>query len=171
MIYVTHVQIEAMTFANCIAIIREGKIMQLASPAEIDGKPVNKYVADFIGSPAMNFLEGRIENGSFHFDGGVLSLKNYDFAEGIAEDSDAWIDIWPEHVLVAELSKSELTVNFRADIVEPMGADTLLWCELGEHSFSIHLDGQFEINEGDIHGIELVIDTFSLFDKSSEISL
>ena len=152
--------------------MRQGKIMQLASPAEIYGKPVNKYVADFIGSPAMNFLEGRIENDSFHFDGGVLSLRNYDFSEGVVGDSDAWIGIRPEHVLVTEgLSRAELTVNVRADIVEPMGADMLLWCELGGNSFRIRLDGQFGIKEGDMIDIGFTSNAISLFDKYSEIRL
>ena len=53
-------------------VMREGKIMKLASPAENYGKAVNKYVADFIGSPVMNFLEGRIENGALHSDHRVL---------------------------------------------------------------------------------------------------
>ncbi len=58
MIYVTHDQIEAMTLADRIAIMRGGQIMQLSSPDEIYNKPKNKYVADFIGSPSMNFFEG-----------------------------------------------------------------------------------------------------------------
>ena len=120
----------------------------------------------------MNFLEGRIENSSFHFDGGVLSLKNYDFAKGMAGDCDAWIGIRPEHVLVAEgLSKAELTVTIRADIVEPMGADTLVWCELDGHSFRIRVDGQSEIKEGDMIDIGFSSNAVSLFDKSSEIRL
>ena len=172
MIYVTHDQIEAMTLADRIAIMREGKIMQLASPAEIYGRPVNKYVADFIGSPAMNFLEGRVEKGAFHFDGGVLPLDQYDFSEGMDGDRDAWIGIRPEHVLVAEgLAKADLTVSVRADIVEPMGADTLLWCEFGGQSFRIRLDGQFEIKEGDMIDIGFTSNAISLFDKSSEIRL
>ena len=60
MIYVTHDQVEAMTLADRIAIMRAGKIQQLDSPNEIYNRPVNKYVADFIGSPSMNFMNGKI---------------------------------------------------------------------------------------------------------------
>ena len=60
MIYVTHDQIEAMTLADRIAIMRGGQILQLASPHEIYNRPASKYVAEFIGSPTMNFFEGDI---------------------------------------------------------------------------------------------------------------
>ncbi len=60
MIYVTHDQVEAMTLADRIAIMRDGAIQQLDSPGEIYNRPVNRYVADFIGSPAMNFLNGKV---------------------------------------------------------------------------------------------------------------
>ena len=63
MIYVTHDQIEAMTLADRIAIMRGGQILQLASPNEIYNRPANKYVAEFIGSPTMNFFEGDIVGG------------------------------------------------------------------------------------------------------------
>ena len=120
----------------------------------------------------MNFLEGRIENSSFHFDGRVLSLKNYDFAEGMAWYCDAWIGIRREHVLVAEgLSKAELTFAVRADIVKPMGNDTLVWCELDGHSFRIRLDGQFEIKEDDMIDIGFSSNAVSLFDKSNKNTL
>ncbi len=59
MIYVTHDQVEAMTLADRIAIMRDGLVQQLAGPDEIYNRPANKYVADFIGSPAMNFFEGQ----------------------------------------------------------------------------------------------------------------
>ena len=120
----------------------------------------------------MNFLAGRIENGAFHFGGGVISLENYDFAEGMAADREAWIGIRPEHVFVAEgLSKADLTVRVRAYIVEPMGADTLLWCVMEGQSFRIRLDGQFEIKEGDMIDIGFSSNPVSLFDKFSKILL
>ena len=130
--------------------MREGKIMQFASPAEIYGKPVNKYVADFIGSPAMNFLEGCIENGAFHFDSKVFFLNRYDFAEDKAADCAAWIGIRPEDVRVTEAPAEEgLSVCVRADIVEQMGTDALLWNELGKQSSRMHLHLQFDIKEDD----------------------
>ena len=71
MIYVTHDQIEAMTLANRIAIMRDGLILQLDNPKTIYNFPVNKYVAEFIGSPSMNFIEGRLDGYK------CLNLMNY----------------------------------------------------------------------------------------------
>jgi multiple sugar transport system ATP-binding protein len=61
MIYVTHDQIEAMTLADRIAIMKDGVIQQLGTPSEIYGRPANRYVADFIGSPAMNLFDAKDE--------------------------------------------------------------------------------------------------------------
>ncbi len=69
MIYVTHDQVEAMTLADRIAIMKGGLIQQLADPHEIYNRPVNKYVADFIGSPAMNFLEGEVVGNTLYQQG------------------------------------------------------------------------------------------------------
>ncbi|MFT4960290.1 MAG: multiple sugar transport system ATP-binding protein [Paracoccaceae bacterium] len=79
MIYVTHDQIEAMTLADRIAIMKDGIIQQLASPIEIYNCPVNKYVADFIGSQAMNFLDGKIVGGAFVTSDMVIRLDGYNF--------------------------------------------------------------------------------------------
>ena len=78
-IYVTHDQIEAMTLANRIAIMKDGKIMQLGTPDEIYNHPQNLYVADFIGSPSMNFLEGKLKDSKFYYDSLILSMDTYKF--------------------------------------------------------------------------------------------
>ena len=78
-IYVTHDQIEAMTLANRIAIMKDGKIMQLGTPDEIYNHPQNLYVADFIGSPSMNFLEGKLKDSKFYSDSLILSMDTYKF--------------------------------------------------------------------------------------------
>ncbi len=75
-IYVTHDQIEAMTMADKIVVMHGGRVEQIGAPLDLYDRPVNQFVAGFIGSPAMNFLSGRIEAGAFHADGVVLPLAN-----------------------------------------------------------------------------------------------
>jgi len=128
MIYVTHDQIEAMTLANRIAIMREGLILQLDNPKTIYNFPVNKYVAEFIGSPSMNFIEGQLENSNFEFDVLSFNLDGYSFKEKINSTSKVWLGVRPENIIINETDKT-MPVNFNVvvEVVEPMGADTLVW--------------------------------------------
>ncbi|SFS21079.1 ABC transporter ATP-binding protein [Yoonia litorea] len=169
MIYVTHDQVEAMTLADRIAIMKGGKIMQLSSPDEIYNKPRNLYVADFIGSPSMNFLEGHLEGGTFKVDDMVMPMDGYEFVEAQPSDRPVVIGIRPEHVVTGELVKN-LPLQYQVDIdlVEPMGSDTLVYAKLGKHPFRIRMDGQAVVKAGQT--LEIGIDTSraSLFDKATE---
>ena len=96
-IYVTHDQIEAMTMADKIVVMRDGIVEQIGEPLDLYDRPANLFVAGFIGSPAMNFFKGRIESGRFVADGGVaLPLANG------ARTGRASYGIRPEHVKVAD---------------------------------------------------------------------
>ncbi|MFZ3581492.1 ABC transporter ATP-binding protein [Loktanella sp. DJP18] len=172
MIYVTHDQVEAMTLADRIAIMKGGKIMQLGTPAEIYGKPQNLYVADFIGSPSMTFFEGTIKGGAIAIPGHDLPLGTYEFKETPAEGRPAIIGIRPEHVLTGDnLRSAAYTTGVTVDLVEPMGSDTLVYCELGGQTFRIRMDGQAQVTPGDTLTIGLNPASASLFDKTSEVRL
>ncbi|MGB5560055.1 MAG: ABC transporter ATP-binding protein [Paracoccaceae bacterium] len=169
MIYVTHDQVEAMTLADRIAIMKGGLIQQLADPHEIYNRPVNKYVADFIGSPAMNFLEGEVVGNTFTSKGAKIDLKNYQFAPGGKPGGAAWFGMRPEHVVVGDLADG---MPFRAaievEIVEPMGSDTLVWTKVAGQDFRFRMDGQEDVHEG--HKLMIGFDPAraSLFDKVAE---
>ena len=118
MIYVTHDQIEAMTLANRIAIMRDGLILQLDNPKTIYNFPVNKYVAEFIGSPSMNFLKGAIlpnDKPIFKLDGGWCEspdLSNYKFHEPVLKlKGRAWLGIRPESTLCLEMMPKICQLN------------------------------------------------------------
>ncbi len=169
MIYVTHDQIEAMTLADRIAIMKGGKIMQLSSPDEIYNKPRNLYVADFIGSPSMNFLEGHLEAGSFKVDVMVMPMTGYEFASPQTADRPAVIGIRPEHVVTGELvGNAPLQYEVDIDLVEPMGSDTLVYAKLGRHPFRIRMDGQAKVRAGETIAIGIDPSKASLFDKATE---
>ena len=93
MIYVTHDQVEAMTLADRIAVMKGGNIMQLGTPDEIYNKPKNLYVADFIGSPSMNFIEGHLEAGVFKKGGVSLPMTGYEFVSQTTTDRPVTIGI------------------------------------------------------------------------------
>ncbi len=171
MIYVTHDQIEAMTLADRIAIMKGGIIQQLAPPAEIYNKPVNKYVAGFIGSPEMNFFEGQIDGTDFVTGGTRIPLANYEF-QGARTDGPAWFGMRPEHAVAGEGAAAQpFHTEAPVDIVEPMGSDTLVWAKVAGIDFRVRMDGQATVREGDTIAIGFDPVRASMFDKTSELRL
>jgi multiple sugar transport system ATP-binding protein len=167
-IYVTHDQIEAMTLADRIAIMRSGVIQQLAGPGEIYNRPVNKYVAGFIGSPEMNFLDGRTEGGVFVTGDQRIPLEGYAFDGGRA-DRPAWFGMRPEHVATGEAARAlPFSAETEVEIVEPMGSDTLVWTKIAGQDFRLRMDGQARVAVGDRIVVGFTPERASLFDKQSE---
>ncbi|TNC48327.1 ABC transporter ATP-binding protein [Rubellimicrobium rubrum] len=169
MIYVTHDQVEAMTLADRIAIMKGGQIMQLGSPDEIYNRPQNKYVADFIGSPAMNFIEGHYEKGRFRANDLDIALDGYRLAAPQVADRPAILGIRPEHVATgAMINAAPIHGEVAVELVEPMGADTLVWATLAGKPFRIRMDGQARLAPGDRLPIGLDPAKASLFDAKTE---
>lgn len=174
MIYVTHDQIEALTLADRIAIMREGSVQQLADPHAIYNKPVNKYVAGFIGSPGMNFIEGAVEAGKkpvFQADGIKIDLGNYEFA-GEAKSGKAIFGIRPEHVVVgSDVASQPYKTTVEVEVVEPMGSDTLVWSKLNNQDFRFRVDGQSDFEAGSKLKIGFDPVRASIFDAASEVRI
>jgi len=170
MIYVTHDQVEAMTLADRIAIMKDGLIQQLADPNTIYSKPVNKYVADFIGSPSMNFIEGRVERNVFTLPSGSIELNDYDFAAPY--EGPAWLGVRPEHVRCGDAANAcSFHTNLSVDIVEPMGSDTLIWSELDGKDFRLRVEGQTSIKSGETITVGFDVNSISLFNQETEIRI
>jgi len=168
MIYVTHDQVEAMTLADRIAVMKGGNIMQLGTPDEIYNQPRNLYVADFIGSPSMNFIKGNLEDGAFKSGELNMPMTGYDFISQPV-DRPVTIGIRPEHVVTGELvSSAPLQFETTVDLVEPMGSDTLVYAQLGPENFRIRMDGQATVKAGDTLAIGIDPSRASLFDSKTE---
>jgi multiple sugar transport system ATP-binding protein len=151
MIYVTHDQIEALTLADRIAVMKDQKIQQLGSPAEIYHRPANLFVAGFVGSPRMNFIEGRLEPTG---DGGLafvtagdrgLPLAGYAFSVRPEPGRPVTMGVRPEHVTANGVGNWP---GFRVEIVEPMGADNLVWCSDGAVELEVRLPGEQDVPVG-----------------------
>jgi len=169
MIYVTHDQVEAMTLADRIAIMRGGMTLQFASPQEIYSRPVNKYVADFIGSPSMNFLEGKFENGAFHVGDMHIPMAVYEFNPATPDRGEGWFGIRPEHVFTGAQGEAlPFQTEVEVEIVEPMGANTLLWAKLAGNQFRMLVDGAMEVRSKDKIKVGFDPARASLFHKDSE---
>lgn len=168
MIYVTHDQVEAMTLADRIAIMKGGKIMQLGSPDEIYNRPQNLYVADFIGSPSMNFLRGTLTGTTFDVGDLTLPMESYEFGTEPA-DGDVTVGIRPEHVITGELvAKAPVKTTVDVDLVEPMGSDTLVYANLAGVQMRIRMEGNAKVKSGDALDIGLDPSRASVFDSTTE---
>jgi len=166
MIYVTHDQIEALTLADRIAVMKGGIIQQLADPRTIYNKPANLFVAGFIGSPAMSFLDGSISGGNFVADNVSIPLNGYDGGQ-LLDNPNVKLGLRPEHIAVSETA-SPGSVEAVVDVEEPMGADSLLWVSLAGQPVSVRTDPEVRFKRGTKIYLSLEISKASLFDTSSE---
>jgi len=149
MIYVTHDQVEAMTMGSRIAVMKDGVINQIADPIKLYNEPVNKFVAGFIGSPPMNFMEGLIikKNDSFLFSEGNFTVKIADdMRDKLASYCDKQIifGIRPEDIhdkLFVQYASADSTMTADCEVVEPMGAEVFLYLNTGKHTFIARVGG------------------------------
>ncbi len=171
MIYVTHDQIEAMTLADRIAIMKGGIIQQLDEPHHIYNKPVNLFVAGFIGSPSMNFLNGTIVNGgkAIQVDSETLSTHGYAFEDGAPENgTKVVLGVRPEHIEINEAAKAmPITLELEIELIEPMGSDTLAWTRIGNQSMTFRCASDVHVMPGKRMLVGFDPARGSIFDETS----
>ncbi len=143
MIYVTHDQVEAMTLGDRVAVMKDGIIHQCDTPMNIYDNPVNKFVAGFIGSPPMNFMNGTIKkkNGKLFFDEENFRIGILDrMAKPLSPYADKEIifGIRPEDIydkLFVTEAQPENTISVTVEVIEPMGSEVYLYLNTKKHSF------------------------------------
>jgi multiple sugar transport system ATP-binding protein len=171
-IYVTHDQIEAMTMADRIVIMKDGVIQQVGSPKEVYDFPDNVFVGGFIGSPAMNFLTGRLENGRIQIgeqelqvpEGKMKLLDRYvgkDVILGIRPE-----DIHDEPLFIE--SSPGTAVEAKIDVAELMGAETYLYSTLAGNDFIARVDSRTDIQNGQTLKLAFDMNKAHFFDVETE---
>lgn len=157
-IFVTHDQTEAMTLADKLAVINNGIIEQLATPIEIYNNPKSLFVAGFIGSPQMNFIDGELKNNTLSAEGFEIKNVKSDF------NGDITLGIRPEH-----LSQSDNgLINLNVDLVEQLGSDNLVYGQLKDKKdFCYRCPGNLTIKKGDKLSLNIDNENYFIFDKSS----
>ncbi|MBE3638097.1 ABC transporter ATP-binding protein [Mangrovicoccus algicola] len=161
-IYVTHDQIEAMTMADRIVVMRGGNIEQIGAPLELYDAPVNEFVATFIGSPAINLLEGVIDGADFRLpDGSTLPLPA---AKPGDNGRAAKYGIRPEHFAIVETGAMTM---MKIDVVEPTGNETILSGTIGGQEVQITQQQRLSLAPGQEIGVSLRLDAVHLFDAQS----
>ncbi len=158
-IYVTHDQIEAMTLAHRVAIMKDGELQQLATPKEVYSQPANLFVAGFMGSPPMNFLEGGVVNGEFGTEESRFALP------GAPDTAHAVVGFRPEDCTL--VAPGAGLVDARVYTVEMTGDLVLVTLELGGAHLVVKMDKDFEIDTDVTAGIAVQPDNLFLFDGNS----
>jgi len=132
MIYVTHDQIEAMTLGDRIVVLDAGRVQQIDAPMALYQRPANRFVAGFIGSPAMNFIEGRIATGQFVADDRSLSLPLAGDSTALGPvERDVVLGIRPEDISIG--TNGQPTTPVTLELVEPIGSEVFLYTRTGHH--------------------------------------
>ncbi|WP_128002845.1 ABC transporter ATP-binding protein [Piscinibacter defluvii] len=176
-VYVTHDQIEAMTLATRIAVMRDGVLQQCADPRTVFESPANLFVADFIGSPSMNFVPATLvqQDGSL----GVHLPRQGDAAlyvplpQAPARYAD-WLGrdvvfgVRPEHLAALRPGEPALparaVLECRVDVVEPTGTDTMVFFPLGAVEMVARIDAQAAVRPGELLRLAIDAARTSLFD-------
>ncbi len=181
MIYVTHDQIEAMTMGDRIVVMRDGLVQQVGSPLELYNKPVNKFVAGFIGTPSMNFLDVVLkkESDTLYLDGQSFKLTIPDeFKEKLLPhvNQELTFGIRPQDLFDSSVSKDAAAVpgviiNTTVDVVEPLGSEQIIYLTTGPHTLVAVLDMQTHTVVGD--DLKIAVDTskIHLFKSDTEMAI
>jgi len=154
-IYVTHDQVEAMTLADRVVVLRDGAIEQVGSPLELYDRPANQFVAQFIGTPQMNVVD-------------TAKLPALREVVGAANAPDGFIGVRPENVLVRAAGSGKLAG--RVELVESLGADTLIYAHVGDGSGAgvqivARQAERTTLHAGDPVGLDIAPASFHLFDR------
>jgi multiple sugar transport system ATP-binding protein len=162
-VYVTHDQIEAMTMADKIVVLNAGRVEQIGSPLELYDRPVNMFVAGFLGSPAMNFIQGTARGNSHPglalADGSVIQLDAVPATVG----EKIMLGVRPEDIYL----DSESGTPARVIVVEPTGAETHLSVELGGHELTCVLRERVALHANETVKLSFRKSTLHFFDPAT----
>jgi multiple sugar transport system ATP-binding protein len=172
-VYVTHDQIEAMTMGHRIAVMKEGKLQQVGTPLDVYDRPANLFVAQFIGTPPMNFLKGKLEGDGDKISGPSFSLplppelRAATQGKGVAE---VVVGLRPEHIHQrAPTDRGPTTVlEISVELVEPVGDQVVVHGKLGEDSLVFKLDPQHAPETGQTVPVHVQLTALHLFDGKTE---
>ncbi len=170
MVYVTHDQVEAMTLADKIVVMNEGRVEQIGSPLELYRRPANRFVAGFIGSPKMNFVEGRVVGAEGPLARVAIAGADTPVAvrrAGLSGQDKVVLGIRPEDIIVSDRGGTGETIRAQVGVVERLGANSFAYAQLRDGSpITIELHGMSEIAPGDSLNIGLPPDTLHVFSEA-----
>jgi len=169
MVYVTHDQVEAMTMGDKIVVLKDGLVQQIDSPLNLYNNPQNKFVAGFIGSPAMNFINGKIEkNSQYSFISESINVPiPKEKAQKLAsyENQSITIGIRPEHIQYTIESNDTASIPARIEVIEPMGNETVLYVKVGNNELTARILPQSDLRVGTECQLSINLEKIHFFDS------
>lgn len=180
-IYVTHDQMEAMTMGDRIAVLNEGRMQQVDRPLELFNHPANMFVAGFIGSPAMNLIEARLEARE-----GAVYVKAEPLLLRLPEDQARKVGDWAGRRVIFGVRPEDIHdrasspenagedgngATVRVDVTEPMGSAVHAYLTAGEHSLTADLAAETKARDGDSVEVVFDMEKTHLFDPETELAL
>ncbi|MBC8716745.1 sn-glycerol-3-phosphate ABC transporter ATP-binding protein UgpC [Ochrobactrum sp. Marseille-Q0166] len=170
-IYVTHDQIEAMTLADRVVVLNQGRIEQQGTPLELYKSPANVFVAAFIGSPAMNLIAAIIDADANVpiarlKDGTAIAISS---EKNVKRGQEVTIGLRPEHI--GSSTAGDIRLEGRTILVEPTGAQTHVVFELGEEQITAVVDGEKQVRVHTPFSATITNERIHVFDSSSGLAL
>jgi multiple sugar transport system ATP-binding protein len=170
-VYVTHDQAEAMTLGHRVAVMNRGKLQQFETPLDIYNRPANRFVAEFVGSPGMNFFDGRLDavRAVFEGDGVSLAVRNgLERFRGLTEP--VTLGIRPEHIRVFTIQRDNCLAA-RVYVTELMGSETFVFLQVGQRKIIARAPGDFRAEPESPVWIQFDTTKAHFFDPVSGIRL
>jgi multiple sugar transport system ATP-binding protein len=176
MIYVTHDQDEAMMLGDRLVVVKDGRVQQTGTPLNVYERPVNRFVAQFIGSPPMNVLAGRLRetDGGLHIDFDAFSLElPADRRESCQSHlgKSVLFGVRPEHIIgdaPGQRAGAWRSVTATTVISQPLGADTIVELRCGQDAFRARMDAQIPLRQRQDAAVWFDTSKCLLFDPADE---
>jgi multiple sugar transport system ATP-binding protein len=169
MVYVTHDQVEAMTLGQRIVVLKDGEIQQMDTPLDCYRNPSNRFVAGFIGSPAMNFIEGKVEDGMYV--SGSLKFQLPDHVRKFKHESGLVLGLRPEQLLIGVFGSEYIKTTMSVEVVEPLGNEMLVYARLGEERLVIRSDPSAAVKPDDSLPVAFDPKTAHYFDGKTDLAV
>jgi ABC-type sugar transport system ATPase subunit len=160
-LYVTHDQVEAMTMADRLIVLKDGIAEQIGTPMELYDNPQTKFVAGFIGSPAMNFISAELSGDGSNLQFGELKLPLKEKLN--VQTSKLTFGFRPEHVTLSDNGAMSLQV----ELVEHLGAESIIHAKLGDTPITLRLNGHIDARNGDTVKVDIDAGCYHFFDSES----
>jgi multiple sugar transport system ATP-binding protein len=177
-VYVTHDQVEAMTMGSRIAVMNDGLLQQVGTPQQLYDHPVNRFVAGFIGSPAMNFVDVTASGGDgkaqLEAEGGAIKIPlppRFREAVGPTQGRKLVAGFRPEHLEIGDANGNSAQLRATADVVEYLGNEELIHVRAGGRDLVAIVSSEHRVRPGDVIDFRIPLDKLHLFDADNGATL